>query len=114
MSKPLRDKKNGQFTGSIGAGKTNIPTPAPKLTSPAIPIAAYPPLGEYEDNSGWVITTEIVPKSETPDFDQRARLLLGIEDQSAPVISYLQHGAGGTDYTPESWEEVTIECAGKN
>ncbi len=112
MVKPIRNKKNGQFAGSIGQGKTKPPLPNPVMAQPTLPSPNYPKIGQYEDGN-WVITTEIVDKSTTPDFDRRARLLLGVEDQEAPVVSYVQNGEDWESSTIESWNEITIECSGR-
>lgn len=62
--------------------------------------------------TGWSSTSAVVV-SETPEFDRRVRRLLGITDQSAPVSTMVGEGQTGTESTPESWNDVTIECAGR-
>jgi hypothetical protein len=54
-----------------------------------------------------------VTVSETPEFDRRVRLLLGVEDQSAPVTTSTEHTERGWDSTFESYDCVTVTCAGR-
>lgn len=53
-----------------------------------------------------------VTVSETPEFDRRVRRLLGVGDQRARVTTYTEHGESG-DSTIESWDCVTVACAGR-
>jgi hypothetical protein len=65
---------------------------------------------EDSDSAGYYECAEMTV-SETPEFDRRVRLLLGVADQSAPVTTFTEHGETG-DYTIESWDSVTVACAG--
>lgn len=47
------------------------------------------------------------------DFDSRVRSLLGVEDPTAEVTAVNEITDGGTDWTPVSWENITVSAAGR-
>lgn len=67
---------------------------------------------DEDDESNELYERSEVTVSETPEFDRRVRLLLGIDDQTEPVSTFTEHGESG-DYTIESWDAVTVSCAGR-
>lgn len=69
---------------------------------------------DQNDDDEWdAFQSATVTVSETPEFDRRVRLLLGVTDQSAPVTTCTEEGDCGTEATPESWNTVTVACAGR-
>jgi hypothetical protein len=65
---------------------------------------------EYESDDFSSSETKTVTVSETPEFDRRVRLLLGVEDQGTPVRTRTEHTERGWDSTFESYDFVTVEC----
>jgi len=61
------------------------------------------------DSDFYELTTSVVPRT----FEEAARQLLGVEDPTAKVVSYTEHDESNHDSTFESWDTVTVECAGR-
>lgn len=57
--------------------------------------------------------TWTAPGKGNASFDIAVRALLGVSDQRRKVIATMNHTDGGTEYTPESWEDITVSCAGR-
>jgi hypothetical protein len=47
-------------------------------------------------------------------FNTAVRALLGVSDQRRKVTAVMDGGDVGTDATPESWECITVSCAGRS
>ena len=86
-------------------------------TEPAVTVAPEAPavvLGAETFEDDEFGGTWASPGKGNASFDTAVRALLGVTDQRRKVTSSMRGGDCGSTYTPESWEQVSVSCAGRS
>ncbi len=105
MGKTIRDKTTGQYAGSIGNGKTKVPTPKPFIVMPKGEFDSSPEAVQKFKET-WDLNNTTVTDEEIREMLHSGKEIYYQDNEGTGYRARIEHGFRSPD-TPQLIEEYT-------